>query len=82
VPRLRFGQDDVRFELRAVRCGLPTTRPEPYPACSHVALRFLDRPISANFDPRIATKVNRTFKTSWLWVQFDGISAKYIPGPE
>jgi hypothetical protein len=24
VPRLRFGQDDVRFELRGVRCGLPT----------------------------------------------------------
>jgi hypothetical protein len=26
VPRLRFGQDDVRFELRRVRCGLPTIR--------------------------------------------------------
>jgi hypothetical protein len=23
VPRLRFDQDDVRFELRGVRCGLP-----------------------------------------------------------
>jgi hypothetical protein len=29
VPRLRLGQDDVRFELRGVRCGLPTIRPEP-----------------------------------------------------
>jgi hypothetical protein len=29
VPRLRVGQDDVRFELRGVRCGLPTNRPEP-----------------------------------------------------
>src|SRR5258708_14394668 len=26
VPRLRFDQDDVRFELRRVRCGLPTIR--------------------------------------------------------
>jgi hypothetical protein len=26
VPRLRFDQDDVRFELRGVRCGLPTIR--------------------------------------------------------
>jgi hypothetical protein len=26
VPRLRFGQDDVRFELGGVRCGLPTNR--------------------------------------------------------
>jgi hypothetical protein len=25
-PRLRFGQDDVRFELKGVRCGLPTIR--------------------------------------------------------
>jgi hypothetical protein len=24
VPRLRFDQDDVRFVLRRVRCGLPT----------------------------------------------------------
>ena len=24
--RLRFDQDDVRFELRRVRCGLPTTQ--------------------------------------------------------
>jgi hypothetical protein len=24
--RLRFDQDDVRFELRRVRCGLPTNR--------------------------------------------------------
>ena len=28
VPQLRFGQDDVWFELRRVRCGLPTNRPE------------------------------------------------------
>jgi hypothetical protein len=26
VPRLRFGQDDVRFKFRGVRCGLPTIR--------------------------------------------------------
>jgi hypothetical protein len=26
VPRLRFDQDDVRFELGRVRCGLPTTQ--------------------------------------------------------
>jgi hypothetical protein len=29
VPRLRFDQDDFRFELKGVRCGLPTNRPEP-----------------------------------------------------
>ena len=28
VPRLRFDQDDIRFALRRVRCGLPTNRPE------------------------------------------------------
>jgi hypothetical protein len=26
VPQLQFDQDDVRFELRRVRCGLPTNR--------------------------------------------------------
>jgi hypothetical protein len=26
AARLRFGQDDVWFEFRGVRCGLPTTR--------------------------------------------------------
>ena len=25
VPRLRFDQDDVRFVLTRVRCGLPTS---------------------------------------------------------
>jgi len=29
VPRLRFGQNDVRLELRGVRCGLPTIREFP-----------------------------------------------------
>jgi hypothetical protein len=28
MPRLRFGQNDVRFKLRGVRCGLPTNHPE------------------------------------------------------
>jgi hypothetical protein len=28
VPRLRFGQDDVRFEFSGVRCGLPTIHQE------------------------------------------------------
>jgi len=28
AARLRFGQDDVCLELRGVRCGLPTNRPE------------------------------------------------------
>jgi hypothetical protein len=27
VRRLRFDQDDVRFEARRVRCGLPTNHP-------------------------------------------------------
>ena len=40
MPRLRFGQDDVQFELRGVRCGLPTTR--------NLAVTF------ANLDERIA----------------------------
>jgi hypothetical protein len=28
VPRLRFDLDDFRFELKGVRCGLPTIRPK------------------------------------------------------
>ncbi len=28
MPRLRLGEDDVRLELRGVRCGLPVNRPE------------------------------------------------------
>src|SRR5882757_5608316 len=36
VMRLWFAQDDVRFELRGVRCSLPTIRPE----CTVRALHF------------------------------------------
>src|ERR1700704_2740804 len=42
VPRLGFGQDDVRFEFRGVRCGLPTTRPQSFIWLSG-APRFLMR---------------------------------------
>jgi hypothetical protein len=40
VPRLRFDLDDFRFELKGVRCGLPTIRPKS----GNIATQWATRP--------------------------------------
>jgi hypothetical protein len=48
VPRLRFGQDDVEFELKRIRCGLPTTHPEPRRSNQYLASMRAKSPDIAN----------------------------------
>jgi hypothetical protein len=56
-PRLRFGQDDVRFELKGVRCGLPTILQESRrgPVNERIGLWVLKNSFSGN-----AQKFHRT----------------------